>query len=237
MTANNEPPRGRGDFDALWVMGITAAFGYTAWTAAQPALAAAAERRHLAWADHDGHWHLTALAYIAIVAVVVALVAGSSVAGWLAAAQRWRRTMVGGIPRPPAVAAAILTGAGGWLAALIATGESRWGFGCAGAGAFVAGFAVFHLARRFQARWVATQVFRRACDDLLGFAQPALSQVRVGRWSADQPRAVRATTGPGWRGHATDFAALDRAASAAGWPQPFTWRTNIVAQVVIGECK
>ncbi|CAM5737922.1 hypothetical protein ACM0CU_24100 [Mycobacteroides abscessus subsp. abscessus] len=235
MTAENDNPAvRRGDYDHLWVVGIVAALGYAAIRAAAHPAAEFAATRGLMWSDAEG-WHAEPLAWLTLIAAVGAIGGAATWAGWAAAARRWRRSQLGAIPRPPAVAAGLIALGAVWLFALATIGTSAIVRGIAVSVAIAAGGAAWLWACRYRGRAVAAMVFASAATGQLGFAEPGLAKVQAGRWEGQVPAAIRATTGPGWRGASSDHAALDRAADAAGWPGPYRWRNVTAARAVVGE--
>lgn len=231
----NEPATQRGgDYDLLWMIGIGGVVGFGLWTATRDRLLAAAARHGLAWTDATGY-HPEPLAWVTLALVLAGVGGAVGVAGWASAARRWKSAQLGGIPRPPTIAAGMLAGGVGWVVALLFTGGDPAVFGVTGALVLAGAAGVGAAARRAGHRWVAAAVFIRSASDVLGFANPGLARVRAGKWTGDQPGVIRATTGPGWRGGGADLAALDRAALAAGWGADWRWRTVITAAAVIGE--
>lgn len=223
------------EYDSLWLMGIAGLVGFGLWTATRDRLAIAAAHRGLVWADEARHWHLAPLAYVSLVFLGVGLAGAVAVTGWTAAARRWKAAQIGPIPRPPAVAAGLLVAGFGWTAALVLIGTSMAIFRIAGPLALLAGGMAARWAKAAGKRWVDTMVFNREATRVLGWAEPGLARVRTARWAGSQPGAIRATTGPGWRGGGGDLAALDRAANSVGWFGPYRWRVSAANAAVIGE--
>ncbi len=233
-TPTSNQPAQRGDFDSLWIAGIAAAVGYGVWTASQARIVRAAEARALMISGEDG-WSLTPLAYVSITVAVAGVLAAAMLAGWFSAARRAKTQRVGSIPRPPAIPAGLLTAAVGWSAALVLTPPNGL-FRITGPLAGFLGLAVWWLVDTTGERWTARLVFTRAAHDVLGFGPDAtLARVQAGRWTAEQPGAIRATIGPGWHGRGGDYSALSRAAAEAGWHGPYQWRYVAARGVVIGE--
>lgn len=230
----NPPPRHGGDYDQLWIIGIIGALGYGAFQAVQNPAAQFAAARGLMWADTDG-WHAEPLAWVTLVAAVGAIGGGGAWLAWASAARRWKRSQLGAIPRPPAIAAGLFVAGAVWLLALVLVGTIPVLRGIAASVALAAGGGAWAWARRYRTRLVAQLLFTGAITGQLGFAQPGLAKVQAGRWLADEPGAIRATTGPGWRATSSEYAALDRAAAEAGWHGPYAWRSVTAARVVIGE--
>jgi hypothetical protein len=224
-----------GEWDSLWLMGIAGLCVFGLWTATRDRLATAAAHRGLAWADEARNWHLAPLAYVSIVLLAAGVGGAVTVVGWASSARRWKAEQIGAIPRPPAVGAGLLIAGFGWTVALVLTGTSMTVFRITGPLALLAGGLAAHWVKMAGKRWVDTMVFNREATRVLGWAEPGLARVRTARWVSAQPGAIRATTGPGWRGGGGDLAALDRAATAVGWPGPYQWRVSAANAAVIGE--
>ncbi len=229
------PPQRGGDFDSLWIVGIVSALGYGVWTANQDRIVRAAEARALMISDEASGWSLTPLAYVSITVAAAGVLAAAMLAGWFSAARRVKTQRVGAIPRPPAIPAGLSTAAAGWSAALLLTPTTGL-FRITGPLAGFLGLVVWWCVDTTGRRWTSRLVFTRTAHDVLGFGPDSrLAQVQAGRWTGEQPAAIRATVGPGWRGTGGDFGALDRAASEAGWHGPYRWRYVATRGVVIGE--
>lgn len=234
VKADQQPRRG-GEYDQLWMLGIACMLGFGVWSASRDRLTATAATRGLLGTDAAGHHHAAPLAWLTLALALAAVGGGAAVAGWLGAARRWKATQLGAIPRPPAVAAGLVAAGVLWVGALLFTGTDRTLFGVTGASALAGGVGVGWFAQRSGRRWLAGQLFICAAGGVLGFAEPGMARGRLSGWTGEQPGAIRASTGPGWRGGGADLAALDRAVWAAGWTGRWVWRTVPASAVVVGK--
>ncbi|MCV7316203.1 MULTISPECIES: hypothetical protein [Mycobacteriaceae] len=235
MTQQEQVGRVRSDTDVMWMFGIPAVLAYGVWQAVSPVMVRAAERRGLVWTDHGG-LHIAPLAWVSLVVIGAAATAACIAASWVLRAGRERRNPGGPLPAPPRISAAVAAFGLVWVVCVVLAGPWPLVWHVTVAAAAAAAYGAARLAHRGGSRWRAVQLFRRAATDVLGFAEPGLGRVRAGRWRADdQPAAIRATTGPGWRYSAAATGALDRAAAAAGWHGPYQWRDAPAAAAVIGE--
>jgi len=232
---DNPPPRQGGDTDHLWIIGIIGVLGYAACQAIAVPVAHFAAARGLLWMDDIGHWHAEPLTWLTTGVTAAAIVGAAAVAGWARAARRWRRSQLGAIPRLPAVAVGLCVTGCIWLSALATVGTSAVGRGIAVSAALAVGGGSWAWACRYRTRALAVMVFAATATGQLGFGEPGLARVQVGRWGAGGPGLIRATTGPGWRATSSEYAALDRAVAEAGWTAAYQWRSVTAARAVIGE--